>query len=340
MNRYDVVYASDDNYAPVMGTSVYSLLKNNTNLDDLIIHVLSNGMNDDNKIKLEDICKKFSRNIFFYNVDEKVKKIERKEAVWNLTIYARLFIPEILAPDIEKVLYIDGDTLIIGEIKELLEWPMDEEHIIYGVLDRYNVGSIQRLNINTGIYINSGITLMNMVQWRKYNISAEIMKRMNEQEWLYPDQDLLNVVLNGRIGILPMKYNMYMFSRVMPYESAKKLSCTGIDKYYSEEDYYEAQANTAVIHFAGSLFNRPWQKNSRQTDHELFEQYYLQTPWRDLAYQKRKYTNKKLTSAYFWIWEKILWKSWKNKNYKSFISQYQLMNHIPKKIKDMREKHE
>lgn len=338
MNRYDVVYASDDNYAPVMGTSIYSLLNNNTNLDNLIIHILSNGLNNDNKIKLENICKNFSRKIFFYNVGEKVKKIKRKESVWNLTTYARLFIPEIMASDIEKILYIDADTIIISGIKELLEWPMDEEYIIYGVLDRYNVGSIQRLNIYNDIYINAGITLMNMKEWRKHNISAEIMNRLDEQEWLYPDQDILNVVLNKRIGILPMKYNMYMFSRVMPYESAKILSSTGIDKYYSEEEYYEAQKDTAIIHFAGSLFNRPWQKNSRQTDHELYEQYYAQTPWKEWSYKKRKYANKKITSAYFWVWEKILWNSWKHKKYKTFTRQYQLMNRIPKKIKALRRK--
>lgn len=333
MNRYDVVYASDDNYAPVMGTSIYSLLKNNANLENLVVHILSNNLSKDNEKKLESTCEKFGKKVFFYDVTEKVTRIKRTESAWNLTAYARLFIPEILDTDIERVLYIDADTLIIDDIKELLEWPMDKEHVIYGVLDRYNVGSIQRLNINDGIYINSGITLINMTQWRKDNISEKIMERVGEQKWLYPDQDLLNIVLNRRIGILPMKYNMYMFSREMPYKSAKTLSYIGIDKYYTEEHYHEAQRNTIIIHFSGSLFNRPWQKNSKQTDHELFEEYYLQTPWRGCAYQKRKYTSKKTTSLYFWIWEKILWISWKNKEYEKFIHQYLLMNAIPGKIK-------
>ena len=130
-----------------------------------------------------------------------------------------------------------------------------------------------------------------------------------------------------------MEYNMYMFSRKMPYEQAIKLSFDGIEKFYTKNDYEYAQKNTSIIHFAGSLFNRPWQKNSRQTDHEYFDTYYSKTPWSDMPYTKRKYTPKISTSIYFYFCEKIMWNSWKKQNYEKFVRQYRFVNELPLKIK-------
>lgn len=333
MSRYGIVYTSDNNYAHVMGTSLYSLLDHNQLDLDFDIHIISNGISDENKNRIKEIADRFQRNIFFYDLENSLFRLVGNDPLWNITTYARLFIAEILPETVDHILYVDGDTIILRELRYLFELDMRDNNIIYGVLDRYNKGSIERLGLKEKVYVNSGIMLMNLKIWREKGIPDQVRLHLKERKWKFADQDILNFELNGHIGILPMEYNMYMFSRKMPYEQAIKLSFDGIEQFYTKKDYEYAQKNTAIVHFAGSLFNRPWQKNSRQTDHEYFDMYYSKTPWSDMPYTKRKYTSKVSTSIYFYFCEKILWNSWKKRDYEKFVRQYCFVNELPLKVK-------
>lgn len=336
MEEINIVYSSDDNYVHIMGTSIVSLIMNNKSLcNNMTIHILDNGISESNKKKLEKMVNQFSANIHFYNVREKLKLLFSSEVVWNTTTYARLFIQEFLSDTINRVLYIDPDTIIVDSIEELYFHKIDEKYIMYGVLDRYNMGSNARLELKNCIYINAGVLLLDLKKWRENKISDRISEMIDKKEWVFADQDILNKALENKIGILSPEYNEYMFSLVLPYEEAMKISYRRIDSYYSREDYENAKKNPVIIHFSGNLFNRPWHKKSKQTMHELFDKYYKMTPWSTKGYQKRKYTKKLYTTIYFFVCEKILYFFWKRKKYKTFTFLYNKVNDIPNKIKGM-----
>lgn len=194
-----VCYASDNKYCPVMGTSILSLLENNKHLKQLELYILSNGLSKENREKLKNLAGRYHRPCQIYELSKKLEAISRLEKAWNVTTYARLFIPDILP---EHVFYIDADTLIIDDINDVFETAKDGNKVIYGVLDRYNRGSIERLGLKEPIYINAGLTLMNLTKWRKEDISRRMMSMAGKKMWKFPDQDIINVALAGRIGIL------------------------------------------------------------------------------------------------------------------------------------------
>ena len=70
-----VSYTSSDEYAPITGTSIYSLLYNNTGIDDITIFLLDLGITDANKRKIDSIVSSFNRKIEYIQI--KNEQLER-----------------------------------------------------------------------------------------------------------------------------------------------------------------------------------------------------------------------------------------------------------------------
>ena len=61
----NIVYSSSDSYAQVMGVSLFSLLKNNTDSPELNIFIIDNNISDKNKDKVVSMCRSFDRGVTF-----------------------------------------------------------------------------------------------------------------------------------------------------------------------------------------------------------------------------------------------------------------------------------
>lgn len=336
MNSNAIVYTSDNHYAHIMGTSLLSVLQNYKDSLDFDIHIISNGISEKNKTYLRQIAGKYQKDIYFYEIKQLLLDTVN-DTSWNITTYARLFIADFLPVQVKKAVYIDGDTVAVASIGKLFGFSCSDENVVCGVIDRYNRGSARRLGLENRVYVNAGVLVINLFLWRQQNISGRVQKLLKERNWPFADQDILNYGLNGHIGILPMEYNMSMFSRKMPYRQAVSLSCDGVEKFYKKKDYEYAQKHSIIIHFSGSLFHRPWQENSRQPDREIFYKYFMQTPWKNkIRPSKRKYTDKLSTSVYFWAWEKVLLRIWEKEDYEKFSRLYLRMNQFPDNIKKIK----
>ena len=57
-----IVYATDDNFAEILGVSLVSLYENSKDVDDIIVYVLDSGISDENIKKLKSLPKKYSRS--------------------------------------------------------------------------------------------------------------------------------------------------------------------------------------------------------------------------------------------------------------------------------------
>ncbi|MDD6798674.1 MAG: glycosyltransferase family 8 protein [Clostridia bacterium] len=328
-----VVYAANDRYSKVLGISLMSLFENNRAISDIDVYVLSNGICDENIKRINQLALMYNRVIHIVDINEELSKINKIETSWDISIYSRFFISDILPDNIEKVVYLDCDTLILQRLDELFNFNFEKEKTVYGVLDRYNVNSPDRLGLEDRIYINSGVLLIDLKAWRENNTADDLLSQCDKRNWKFPDQDIINYSLNGKIGILHPRYNVNKFTSVLPYEYAQKLSYQGIDKYYSQKMYEQAQQKPYIVHFSGSMFNRPWQKNSRQPYHEVWKEYFDKSPWKTLEYDKRIYTKKVSSTIYMWLTEKILWQYWKNKNYREFVDKYIMLQNFPVELK-------
>lgn len=184
------------------------------------------------------------------------------------TIYVKLFLQNSIP--VEKILYLDSDTVIMGNLEELWERDMKQE-LIAGVQMPYSEKLKTAMNINRGnTYLCDGIVLLNLALWRDEDIESKCRNYIKKYHGLPPMQSegTLNYVCQGRIGVLSPAYNLMPSMIMYSADQIKKLF--KVPEYYTEQELAEARDKPIIIHFINELFNRPWFEPS---DHP-YKQFY------------------------------------------------------------------
>ena len=121
----NIVYSSSDSYAAVAGVSLYSLMVNNSDCDELRIFIIDNHISEKNKEKLTSMCRQFGRDVTFIPIADIEKLVGTSIDVgrWNISTFARLFYGSLLPKSVDKVIHVDCDTMVMDSLKPL--WDMD-----------------------------------------------------------------------------------------------------------------------------------------------------------------------------------------------------------------------
>lgn len=248
-NILNIVFASDDNYVPLLSVCMISLLENNSkDFDNINIFILDNNINKNNKIKLKSIINNYNAHLKFININviEKIEGITPiiRDNNLSYSTYSRLFIASLLPKDINKVLYLDCDSLVCGSFKELWELNI-KNYSCAAVYDQYNMGSKflkELLNLNKdGDYYNSGLLLINLDYWRKNNIESDFTNYLtkNKSKIWWHDQDVINAVLKDSILPIDIKYNLMSCLHELNIKSIRKWQA--LWKFYDEKMIENAQ---------------------------------------------------------------------------------------------------
>ena len=120
-----VFFASDDNYAPFLEVAMRSVKKNASKNYVYKIYVLHSGMERGNADRImalsdEDFV------VSFVDVSEKlleVKEYMQLRDYYTSAIYYRLFIVDMF-PEYDKAVYLDSDTVTLGDIGELYSYEL------------------------------------------------------------------------------------------------------------------------------------------------------------------------------------------------------------------------
>lgn len=112
-----------------------------------------------------------------------------------------------LLPDEERVLYMDVDTIVDGDISELFSLDMD------GFL----FGAVREPAKSNKIftYHNAGVLLMNLELIRKTGRDDEMIDHLNRYPIELMDQDVLNLYCQGRIRTIGPEYNSTIYTEVV-----------------------------------------------------------------------------------------------------------------------------
>ena len=275
----NVVVASDDNYASLLLISVTSLLENNSDFECINVYVLDDNLSQYNKNRINNLKNTYSCNIFFIKIkqldslDINLFALEKDLTGTSLTTYARLFMPSLLPKDIDKLLYLDCDSLIVGSFKEL--WQMDiSEYYCAAVLGTMNNNILKLYGFDEeDSYINAGFLLVNLKKWREDNVEEKFLEFLanNQGRFFYHDQGVINDVFKHKIKIIEPKYNLQYFFQYYDYDLARKYR--GIDTdYYTKEIVDESRENPIFLHFCGHEYERPW-NNQYHKYSRLFKEY-------------------------------------------------------------------
>lgn len=295
-NPCAIVYAANDNYAKIAGISISSLLKNNMELAISGIYILDNGISKKNKDNIECLCREYQASVFFINIKEKLEELSLQLglnhfiSIKEMTTYARFLISDLLPQSIKRALYIDCDTLIIKDIQELLDFNMKNKAIGLA-LDCFRNEYKKYIGFpENKPYYNAGIMLIDIDLWKEKECSLRIINHLKNIRNDYPlkDQDLINMVFSEDIVCLDSKYNYLSQFFLYSYDGMKYVYNISEVNWMTKEAFIDSKKNTAILHFAGNCFGRPWTRNSKHPMKKEYDKYYYSSPWFEEKQEHRK----------------------------------------------------
>lgn len=284
------VYACDDNYAMLAGVSIASLLEQCGADTDLTVYVLCCKVSEENIERLRAVSDSYPQEVILIDASEAIQELSKQyidAQRWSLAAFARLLTPELL-PSIEKILYLDCDTLVTDDVTELWETPLGQASCA-AVLEP--ISPFHKKNVGlpkTGPYYNSGVMLIDLNKWRKENVIFRFAECIKRHNGLVPfvDQGCINEVCRGDIVTLPVRYNVHTLLYDFTYEEASAYRReSGV---YDKEEIEAAKKHPVVVHFTSSfLSRRPWIEGSEHPYTKEWERIQAGTPWADMS--KRPY---------------------------------------------------
>lgn len=252
-----VVLVSSDLYTPCLGVTINSILENASEDVFYDIVVLVSDMTNANIDRLNLIAKKCENcSVRFINISAIVKSYsfyENKDHE-DYTYY-RLIIPQIMKT-YEKVIYLDCDVVVNTDIKELYDTNM-EGYLLAGCIDPY-ITCLQCLNKaeamkqyfdnlglhEVGKYIQGGVLVLNVALFNEKYTDGQLMEKASKNEYIFCDQDLLNVECKGLTKVLDCKWNILSMNEGVLSISNRMLP----QKFFDE--YVRAKENPCIVHYA------------------------------------------------------------------------------------------
>lgn len=280
----NIVYGANDAYAEYLGTSLLSLLSNNKTLQTISVYILDNGISARNRKLLEAICSFHRRTVCFIDTShfEDIIGFPVRTAGFNPVILARLFLTRYIPDTIDKILYLDCDTIVAQSLECLDTLDLDRYYFA-AVPELYMPsGRIKRLGLDRdAVYYNSGVMLINLRLWRVDRLAEYFMKYYEKMQdaLLYADQDILNYCCRNRILTLSHSYNLSPNLYYFPRFFIRRLQ----PAYYmhSREEYLAILKNPCIIHYLGD--ERPWIHGNKNVYRDYYERYHSLSPWKDTS---------------------------------------------------------
>ena len=170
-----IVLAANDDYAPMLGVTIQSVLAN-ANITDLYhFYIFHTNISKMHQMKLLHVQTEHAQ-IEFMNLAEKMKGI-RRETSNHLSIETvyRLFIPELLG-QYEKIIYIDCDLVVNADIVELFK--LDIGNCVFGAApDVYTKEAKQHfeevLDVPCESGFNAGVLIINTAKFCQEKVKEQ-----------------------------------------------------------------------------------------------------------------------------------------------------------------------
>lgn len=269
-----IAYVTDEAYVMPTCVSIVSLLENSADEHHYQIYVVANDISDKSEEELEKLSKE-NASITILNADtDKYRALAsnciNKGIHVSYTAIYKFDLPTILAGE-DKVLYLDGDTIINKDISDLYAEDVSGGYLA-AVDDMLNKKEVQgtylgnQIGLTGNHYFNSGVMLLNLKKMREDNTVSSLVEYRRSGINYFMDQDALNTVLAPGCKLLPCRYN-FMSTSINRY-SLQKLKEFCYKEYDTIEDCI---ADQSILHLTDKI--KPWEYNIPWFT-ELFQKYY------------------------------------------------------------------
>lgn len=187
---------------------------------------------------------------------------------WSREMYYRLLLGEMIPKEINRVLYLDVDIIVNGNLSEFYFQELDNMELAVAddpmIQGNFSLEQQELFRDMESVrYFNSGVLLYDLEVIRKsYTFLTYIdVARQYQYRLTNPDQDLLNYVHMGKVKYVDnTKYNLFSQIAEMEYGGYEYVARHGI-----------------IIHFAG---RKPWNYSGvHYSTEKIWWDYASETPF-------------------------------------------------------------
>ena len=271
---------------PFSIAAMMSLIVTMENTDlKVTVHILhDNTLTQENREKFFYLAGRYNQFVKFYNLDEfcpdKISEIEKlfpeaEKLTSTIGVFYKLLIPQVLPTELEEVIFIDPDTIVNLDIKELWQTKLGDKAL--GVVTEASNGvnsSEYFVLCREGLvkgrdYFNAGVLVMNLniLRGEEETIMNGIKFRSENPRIKFLDMPILNYCFSTRTLKLPRKFNCFV----------RVERRSGIEKPEEKIYHYANGASRNTLNM-NDTFNRLWMD------------YFIKTPWFNVEAMGRLYT--------------------------------------------------
>lgn len=245
MYHIDIAYTINHKYVKYLIVSLTSLFESNKR-NHITLHIVFNDLTQSDQNYIDEFVQKNGGNCFFYYIDDLEFFKEFVSYGFGIEVFLRLYLPWKLLK-ITKVLYLDADTIIKGDIGDFFSLDM-EGYVLAGCLDgEYSKRLVESRNdifkrTDNFNYFNAGVMLWNLELIRTTIRFEDFINTIGifGNRLFFNDQDILN-------------YLFYQETRII---DGERFNFMG--NLYANDPCFDKKVNSAkIIHYAGC---NPWKK--------------------------------------------------------------------------------
>lgn len=273
MKTVPIFFSFDNNYVEPAAVAFYSLLNKAKKDVFYEMYVLHSDITEEKQQLLKDIVsKKENGNLTFINTTNIFKNMwengsfncKYANSVFTSETITRCFAAKFFL-QYDKIIYSDVDVIFADDISELYEIDIDGKYLagVKNAFAKYSERELSHLKpehyeMLHDKYIAGGIWVMNLQKIREDNLEEKMLKIIDDIsiEKRFPDQDIVNIACEGKVGFIPLNYISY------PY-MIDLLENPDFTSDYTREELYDSIINPKIIHFAA---NKPWNSDPKYSN--------------------------------------------------------------------------
>lgn len=265
--KLSVLYTCNELYAHFAGVSIHSLLYSNRDAETIDIYLVVDQVSEETLSKLHEEVSRFGPTRRLLVVDGEPYILQMQAGMIPTyrgfyTANLRLFFETYIAPDCERLLYLDCDTVVVGSLQELFSLDMGA---CAAAVVRESIAGSYPSHIGfseNDAYFNSGVIYVNVPNWKAGKYTEKLFGMMNDPGHCYvnPDQDLLNILLKGQLVWLSPRYNLQPSHLV--YSDRAYFHCFPGKNYYTGAEIEDARKRPVILHTYRFCGQFPWHRRS------------------------------------------------------------------------------
>lgn len=261
-----VVFSVDENYIPYITVAIRSFIANANPKYNYDVIILNSNITSESRERMRmEFLQNSNLSIRFYDVSRLMKdRTLYTHRHFSVEIYNRLLIQDIMKL-YSKVIYIDADLVVLDDISKLYHTDIGNAYVA-AVEDPDFAGCYQGVDPERKDYFkkflkmddpfhyfNSGVLVMNLEQLRKNLTSAQFLDMAESKQFLFPDQDVLNILCEGHVCYLDPAWNVMMNWKD---NNSCRIETVRKAPHAMYQRYLNARKNVKIAHYAG--FQKPW----------------------------------------------------------------------------------